>query len=104
MLAQLRRKFIALNMTIATLVLLVVFGAICVIDYQTSVSDVLGQLNLTVDRTAESISTGKGAEDVRASNNESENDLLGSAPSKNAQSESEGTATNPAEDTANAQD
>lgn len=57
MLAKLRQKFIALNMTIAALVLLVVFGAICVIDYQTSVADVLGQLNATIDRIAQSYAT-----------------------------------------------
>lgn len=84
-------------MTIATLVLLVVFGAICVIDYQTSVSDVLGQLNLTVDRTAESISTGKGAEDGRDSNKEFESDPLGSTSSDTSQSESEETISSSAD-------
>lgn len=59
MLAQLRRKFIALNMTTAALVLLVVFSAICVIDYQTSVASVLGQLNISIDRIAQSYATGK---------------------------------------------
>lgn len=65
MLAQLRRKFIALNMTIATLVLLVVFGAICTIDHQTSVADILGQLNSTVSRVAESYPTAKSPQNVK---------------------------------------
>lgn len=41
MLEKLRFKFIALNMALATLVLVVVFSAICYLEHQSSVSEVL---------------------------------------------------------------
>ncbi len=51
MLEKLRFKFIALNMALAALVLIVVFSSICYIDHQSNVSEVLGELEAALDRS-----------------------------------------------------
>lgn len=51
MLEKLRFKFIALNMALATLVLVVVFSAICHLEHQSSVSEVLDELEIALDRS-----------------------------------------------------
>lgn len=51
MLEKLRFKFIALNMALATLVLVVVFSAICYLEHQSSVSEVLDELEMALDRS-----------------------------------------------------
>lgn len=51
MLEKLRFNFIALNMALATLVLVVVFSAICHLEHQSSVSEVLDELEIALDRS-----------------------------------------------------
>ena len=51
MLEKLRFKFIALNMALATLVLVVVFSAICYLEHHSSVSEVLDELEMVLDRS-----------------------------------------------------
>ena len=51
MLEKLRFKFIALNMALATLVLVVVSSAICYLEHQSSVSEVLDELEIALDRS-----------------------------------------------------
>ncbi|MGN0262030.1 MAG: sensor histidine kinase [Eggerthellaceae bacterium] len=97
MLAQLRRKFIALNMTTAALVLLVVFSAICVIDYQTSVANVLGQLNISIDRIAQSYATGKTDQVRQEQGNKAPGEELKGYPTANGDTNGETSGSEAAE-------
>lgn len=54
MLKKLRAKFIALNMATAAMVLIVVFTAICVINYQQDVQDVYSALDAAVSHAGDS--------------------------------------------------
>lgn len=61
MLKKLRFKFIALNMALATLVLVVVFGAICYIEHRSNVADVLGELEMALEHAdADADAPGEG--------------------------------------------